>query len=208
MISVPTPSSATSNFPVVCIGLSMGSMSPLRMLFRQLNPHSGMAFVVVHHVRNVRTQLPEILSRCTSMPVTLAQPALLLRPNHVYVLPSGTEMRLANGHFSLRPRSKLWGYTNVLTIFLESMAKSNHPGIAVILSGLDADGSAALKSFREHGGITIIQEPQTAENPGMPSAAWNTGFVDYALPPAAIAGQLEALADRLGCLSIASSVTV
>ena len=152
---------ASSPIPVVCVGLSSGGLKPLKMIFRNLSSKTGMAFVVVHHIHNVPTMLPEILSACTHMPVMLVAGGQLARPNHVYVLPSGRDIALADGFFSLRPRTKRTGFSNVLTLFLQSLANSQHPGVAVILSGVDADGATALRAFREHGGMTIAQEPGT-----------------------------------------------
>ena len=60
------------NIPVTCIGMSAGGLEPLKMIFRELPAESGMAFIVVHHIRNVPTLLPEILKACTHMPVELA----------------------------------------------------------------------------------------------------------------------------------------
>ncbi|HEX7958888.1 MAG TPA: chemotaxis protein CheB [Terriglobales bacterium] len=96
--------------------------------------------------------------------------------------------------FRCDPRSKVWGWTNVGSVFLESLAKSRHAGVAVILSGLDKNGAAALESFKRKGGITIVQEPKSARNPEMPEAAISTGYVDYVLPPVQIATQLESTA--------------
>src|SRR5262252_9124557 len=70
--------------------------------------------------------------------------------------------------FSVRSQSKPRGFSNVLTVLLESVAKSSHQWVAVVLSGVDADGAAALRAFRQHGGIVIAQEPDSAERPGMP----------------------------------------
>src|SRR5215831_9779034 len=53
------------NVPVTCIGMSTGGIESLKTIFRELPAKSGMAFVVVHHIRNVPTLLPEILSACT-----------------------------------------------------------------------------------------------------------------------------------------------
>lgn len=182
--------------PVVCIGMSSGGIAPLKTLFRQLSPDTGMAFVVIHHIHNLPTRLPEILRSCTTMPVYLPIASKLVNSDSVYVLPPGKEITLADGCFSLGPRSKTGGWSNVVSVFLNSLAKSGHRGIAVILSGLDEDGAAALKAFKERGGITIVQEPQTAERQEMPLAAIDTGFVDHVLPPPAIAGQLEKIAWR------------
>lgn len=181
--------------PVVCIGMSSGGIRPLKMIFKQLSTKTGLAFVVIHHVRNVPTLLPELLSAWTEMPVALAVAGESVCPNSVYVLPSGMEITLSDGSFAVQPQTERRGFSNVLTIFLESLAKSGHPGVAVILSGVDADGAAALKVFRRRGGITIAQEPRTAERPGMPTSAIRTGLVDDVLLPEAIAGKLERIAE-------------
>jgi two-component system, chemotaxis family, protein-glutamate methylesterase/glutaminase len=184
-------------FPMVGIGMSSGGAVPLKTIFRGLSPTTGMAFIVIHHVRKIPTLLPEILSHCTVMAVQLASAGLAVEANHVYVLPSGTEMTTKDGFFSVRPRSKLSGWSNVFTIFLSSLAESRNRGIAVVLSGLDGDGAAALEAFHRGGGITIVQLPGTAERPQMPLAAIETGYVDYVLPPNEIAGQLEKIAEDL-----------
>jgi chemotaxis response regulator CheB len=184
--------------PVVCVGMSAGAVEPLQTLFRTLKPDTGMAFVVIHHLREAHpTLLPLILSRCTSMPVQLARVGTPLAPNHVYILPSGKEIALTDGSFALRRRPKVLGWSNVVSVFLESLTESNHPGIAVILSGMDEDGANALKAFKLHGGITIVQAPSTAESPGMPMAAIRSGAVDYVSSPEAISGQLEQIAGNI-----------
>ena len=182
---------ANKPFPIVCIGLSSGGLSPLKSVFRQLSSKSGMAFVVVHHLRKHRTHLPRIIPMWTRMSVGLARHGQVIRPNHVYIPPSGTEIEALDGRFSVKPQSKTRGWTNVISIFLQSLARSRHPGIAVILSGADKDGAAALQSFEKKGGTVIVQEPQTATEPEMPLTAIGTGFVDYVLPAEAIAAQLE-----------------
>jgi chemotaxis response regulator CheB len=108
------------------------------------------------------------------MPIELGCAGLRIQPNHVYIVPSGKEMTLGDG-LLLQTRSKPRGWPNVVTIFLDSISISRHPGIAVILSGLDSDGAAALRAFKESGGITIVQAPQSAERAQMPLAAIQTG---------------------------------
>ena len=182
------------SFPVVCIGMSKGAIAPCILVLSQLKTDTGMAFVVLHHVRSFPTQLDKILAGCTSMPVEMAVSGMAIQPNHVYVLPSGSEMIVNDGSFRTRPRSKVTGWPNIVTVFLDSLAKSKHDGIAVILSGLDENGSAALRAFANRGGITIVQSPESAESPSMPRAAIMTGKVNYVLAPGAIAHQLESTA--------------
>jgi len=157
-----------------------------------------MAFVVIHHVRDESPGLlVSILENCTAMPVLVAANDLTVLPNHVYVLPSGEEMVLTDNHFQVGPRTKLRGWPNLVSVFVESMSRSHHPGIAVILSGMDANGAASLMKLKQHGGVVIAQEPATASNPDMPRAAIATGTVDYVLEPAAIGITISKLANRV-----------
>lgn len=184
-----------STVPVVCIGLSAGGVVPVTQLVRGLDSHTGMAFVVIHHLRRQHpTALVEILSHCTRMPVQLASDHLLIQPDHVYVLPSGDEIQLTDSTFTLQPRTKITGWPNLISLFIESLSQSRHPGIAVILSGMDANGARALSDLKNHHGIIIAQSPTTAAVPEMPRAAINTGLVDYVLEPSEMGSRLSALA--------------
>src|SRR5215469_11613575 len=181
--------------PIACVGMSSGGLYPLKVVFRQLSSKTDMVFVVIHHLITT-TSLPHILSFHTSMPVTEVGDGEVALPNHVYVLSPGMEMTVADGVFSLRPRSKRIGWPNVMTVFLDSLAKSCHPGIAITLSGLGNDGAAALKRFKEYGGVTIAQAPETAEREDLPLSWINTGSVNYVLEPGAITPHLQWFAHR------------
>src|ERR1019366_2414055 len=81
------------------------------------------------------------------------------------------------------PISKPKGWPDVITQFLRSLAQ-NWDGklVAVIVSGLDADGAEALGEIKEAGGITIAQAPDTAEWSDMPASAIKTGYIDHLIP--------------------------
>ena len=193
-----TDTRAPELLPVVCIGMSAGGIAPIKVLLKRLSPQTGMTFVVIPHLLGgERSRFPELLGRWTSMPVEFASMEAPLRPNHVYVIPPNREMTVSNGQFLVQPKSKPQGWSNVITVFLLSLAKSrSHPGIAVILSGLDSDGAAALQAIRENGGTTIAQDTRSSQHSDMPQAAIDTGFVDYVLPAHDIAGKLEQLAQE------------
>ena len=91
--------------------------------------------------------------------------------------------------------SKPKGWPDVITIFLRSLAQ-NWGGklVAVIVSGLDADGAEALREIKEAGGITIAQAPDTAEWSDMPASAIETGYIDYILPVEDIARKIAQIA--------------
>ena len=150
---------AARDFPVVCVGGSAGGLDVYIRLLRHLPADVHVAIVIVNHLRIVTTQLHEILPRYTKMPVELITDGLLLRPDHVYVIPGQHDLHVLDGQFRLGPISKPRGWPDVITVFLRSLTR--HWGgklIAVIVSGYDGDGAAALCGIQDVGGITIAQK--------------------------------------------------
>jgi len=180
-----------NEFPVVCVGGSAGGLDAYERLLRNLPPDMGVAIVIVNHLRVVATQLHEILPRCTRMPVELIVDRLVIRPNHVFIIPEQRDLHVLDGEFRLRPISKPRGWPDVITVFLRSLTDHwDGKLIAVIVSGYDGDGAAALCGIRESGGIVIAQKPETAAHPDMPESAIASGCVDFVLSPENIARKI------------------
>jgi len=118
------------------------------------------------------------------MPVELITEKLDIEPNHVFIIPSKRDLHVQDGESRLKPISKPWGWPDVITVFMHSMAENwNGKLIAVIVSGYDGDGADALKSIKQAGSITIAQKPETASQPDMPESAIDSGFIDFVLSP-------------------------
>lgn len=183
------------DFPVVCVGGSAGGLDAFTRLLKNLPADMGVAIVIVNHVRNVATKLHEILPRFTSMPVELITEKLDIRPNHVFIIPTQRDLHVLNGEFRLLPVSKPLGWPDVITVFLRSLT-THWDGklIAVIVSGYDGDGAAALRGIKEVGGITIAQKLDTAGQPDMPESAIESGWVDFILSPEDIARKITQIA--------------
>ena len=179
------------DFPVVCVGGSAGGLDAYTRLLRHLPADMGVAIVIVNHLRTVATRLHEILPRFTEMPVELITERLVIEPNHVFIIPEQRDLHVFEGEFRLKPISKPRGWPDVITVFLRSLTK-NWDGklIAVIVSGYDGDGSAALCGIKEVGGITIAQKLDTAKQPDMPESAIESGCVDFVLSPEDIAREI------------------
>lgn len=185
------------DFPIVCVGGSAGGLDAYIRLLQNLPADLGVAVVIVNHLRVVATQLHEILPRFTTMPVVLITEGLAITPNCVFIIPAQRDLHVADGQFHLETISKPRGWSDVITVFLTSLAQ-NWAGriIAVIVSGYDGDGSAALAGISAVGGITIAQKPDTASRPDMPVSAIQTGYIDFVLAPEEIADTIRELARR------------
>ena len=179
------------DFPVVCVGGSAGGLDAYTRLLRHLPVDMGVAIVIVNHLRTVATRLHEILPHFTEMPVELITESLLIEPNHVFIIPEKRDLHVFEGAFRLKPISKPRGWPDVITVFLRSLTK-NWDGklIAVIVSGYDGDGAAALCGIKEVGGITIAQKLDTAKQPDMPLSAIESGCIDFVLSPEDIAREI------------------
>lgn len=187
--------SARRNFPIVCVGGSAGGLDAYTRLLQHLPADMGVAIVIVNHLRSVATHLHEILPHHTKMPVELIREKLLIQPNHVFIIPAQRDLHVLDGEFRLKPISKPRGWPDVITVFLRSLTE-NWDGklIAVIVSGFDGDGAAALCGIKEVGGITIAQQPDTAGQPDMPESAIASGCIDFVLSPKDIAQEIVRIA--------------
>jgi two-component system chemotaxis response regulator CheB len=184
-----------NGFPVVCVGGSAGGLDAYMRLLQRLPADTGVAIVIVNHLRLVATQLHEILPNYTKMPVQLITDGLVLKPNHVFIIPAQRDLHVLDGEFHLKPISKPRGWPDVITVFLRSLTRHwSGRLIAVIVSGYDGDGAAALCGIREAGGITIAQKLETAAQPDMPESAISTGCIDFVLSPEDIAREIVQIA--------------
>ncbi|MCX6622883.1 MAG: chemotaxis protein CheB [Acidobacteria bacterium] len=188
-----------ANFPVVCVGGSAGGLDAYIRLLRNLPADLGVAIVIVNHLRTVATYLHEILPLYTAMPVELITERLEIQPNHVFIIPEKRDLHVVDGEFRLEPISKPRGWPDVITVFLRSLTE-NWDGqlIAVIVSGYDGDGAAALSGIKEVGGITIAQKLDTAAQPDMPESAIASGCIDFILSPEDIAREIRRIAQESG----------
>jgi chemotaxis response regulator CheB len=188
---------AAKNFPIVCVGGSAGGLDAYVRLLKCLPADIGVAVVIVNHITLMPTRLHEVLPHFTSMPVELITENLVIEPDHVFIIPSNRDLHVEDGVFHLKPISKPRGWPDVITVFLKSLTTYwDGKLIAVIVSGYDGDGAAALCGIKEAGGITLAQKLSTASQPDMPESAIRTGCIDFVLSPEDIAKEIVRIAQR------------
>lgn len=181
--------------PVVCVGGSAGGLDAYIRLLTHLPTDMGVAIVIVNHITKMPTMLHEVLPYYTRMPVDLITEDLQITPNRVFIIPANRDLSVDGGDFHLSPISKPRGWPDVITVFLNSLVQHwDGKLVAVIVSGYDGDGAAALCGIKAMGGITIAQKPDTAKQPDMPLSAIASGCIDFVLSPEEIAQKIIALA--------------
>jgi chemotaxis response regulator CheB len=184
-----------NDFPIVCVGGSAGGLDAYIRLLEKLPCDMGVAIVIVNHITMMPTQLHEVLPRFTTMPVELITEHLQIQPNRVYIIPANRDLHVLDGEFRLKPISKPRGWPDVITVFLASLTTFwKGKLIAVIVSGYDGDGAAALCGIQKIGGITIAQSPESAKQPDMPESAIASGCIDLVLTPEEIGVEIMRIA--------------
>ena len=78
-------------------------------------------------------------------------------------------------------------------LFRSAAAHHGPRVVGVVLTGLRDDGAAGLHAIRRSGGATIVQDPQDAAFPDMPSNALAVGRVDHVVPLRSIAETITRL---------------
>jgi two-component system CheB/CheR fusion protein len=183
----------TSEIPIVAIGASAGGLDPIRKLLETLPVDTEMAFVVIQHLApGQESMLPEILSRSTRMKVLQVENGMKVEKNQVYVIKPGTTMTLEKGYLKLIPKG---GALKPINDFLISLATERKAlAIGIVLSGTGNDGTEGLKAIKAEGGITFVQDPETAQYADMPRNAIAAETAYFILSPENIVNEIVRIA--------------
>ncbi len=184
-----------NTFFVVGIGASAGGLEAVTELLGAVPADTGMAFILVQHLDpSHKSLLSEILAKKTAIPLSEARAGEVVRPGHVYVIPSDAILSVRDGHIDLARRRSTGERPSPVDILFTSLAAmySDH-AIGVVLSGGDSDGSLGVRQIKHAGGLTFAQQPASARFPNMPRHAIETGCVDFVLRPHDIADEIGRL---------------
>ncbi|AYJ84751.1 response regulator (plasmid) [Sphingomonas paeninsulae] len=176
-------STGKTNFPIVAIGASAGGLDATTRLIDALPKSPGMAFILIQHLDPTHKSLmADLLAKHTVMPVVEATDGAAIEIDHIYTIASGTYLSVSGDVLKVSAPEAPRGFRKPFDFLLKSMAQgTEHPIVAIVLSGLDGDGSGGVLSVRDRGGLVIAQDPAEAEYESMPSSAIETGLVDATL---------------------------
>ncbi|WP_275096879.1 chemotaxis protein CheB [Sedimenticola hydrogenitrophicus] len=184
---------------IVGIGASAGGLAPLEEFLGNIPPHSGMAYVVVQHLDPThKALLSELLQRVTAMRVREARHNMRIDPDCVYVIPPNTELSVVNGMLHLASPVEPRGMRLPINVLFSSLAGTQgERAIAVVLSGMGSDGTLGLQAVKAVGGLTVVQQPDTAQFDAMPKSAIAAKCADIIAPPAELPARILAYAAQV-----------
>lgn len=182
---IESPKLKLKSFPIVGIGGSAGSFRSLEKFFTNISADTGLAFVIIMHLDpDHKGHLAELIQRFTPMPVVEAGDGMQVMPNHVYIIPPNKDIAIHNRKLLLLSPIKAHGLRQPIDYFLQSLAEDQrNKAVAIIFSGMGSDGETGVKMIKEKLGLTMVEDPQTAQYDSMPLASIATNHIDYVLSP-------------------------
>jgi chemotaxis methyl-accepting protein methylase len=188
---------SAQTFPIIGVGASAGGLKAFEQFLGAVPENSGCAFVMIQHLDPTHIgHMPELLQRATPMKVAQVEDGMKIQPNRVYVIPPNHELSVLHGVFYLLEPIAPRGLRLPIDYFFSALALDQQArSIGVVLSGMGSDGTMGLRAIKEKGGLTVAQDPDSAEFDSMPRSTLLAGFADMVAPveelPAKIMGYLK-----------------
>ena len=175
---------------VVVMGASTGGLAALQTILKALPGNFPGAFLIVQHRKAAAEDIfSRLLRQVCSLPVLRAADKAQIYPGHVYLAPADYHMLVEiDRHLSLSVDARVSFSRPSIDVLFETAAEAYAEClVGVLLTGANHDGTAGMRKIKVRGGLTIAQDPTTAEASTMPQAAIDAGCVDHILPLTQIA---------------------
>jgi two-component system chemotaxis response regulator CheB len=169
---------------IVAITASAGGVQALSRVLLELPSDFPVPIVVVQHLDpHHPSLLPEILARRCAIGIKQAEEGEPLRPGTAFIAPPDQHLLVnGDGTVSLSHSELVHFVRPSADLLFESVAASHaERTIAVVLTGTGSDGTMGVQAVDKMGGRVIVEDPETADFAGIPTAAVETGGVDEVL---------------------------
>ena len=179
---------------IVGIGASAGGLEAIEAFFKNIPADTGLSFIVIQHLSpDYKSLMVELLSKKTLMTVMQAQNGLEVKPDYIYLIPPKKALTIFHNKLILKDLKPTGGINLPIDTFFISLAEdAAERSIAIVLSGTGSDGTRGVRAVKEHNGMVMVQDEESAKFDGMPRAAASTGAADFILAPSRMPEQLLA----------------
>ncbi len=201
--SVEAPQSS-STMPIVCLGCSTGGPAALQQILPALPGDLPAAIVIVQHMPVGFTgPFARRLNSLCDLRVEEAKADQVLEPGCVLIAPAGfhlTFSRKTHSKYSILLSNDRNGLLHMpsVDVMMNSAAQTfDTPTIAVILTGMGADGAQGMKALHSRGAFTIGQDERSCVVYGMPRACAEMGILDRTVPLDQVAGEIVKMVPKV-----------
>jgi two-component system chemotaxis response regulator CheB len=160
-------------YRIIVVGTSWGGLSALRMLIGGLPADFAVPVAVVQHRhRESNHLLGSLLQDRTPLTVCEVEDKASIQPGNVYLAPADYHLLIEDGFFSLSVDEPVrYSRPSIDVTFTSAADSYDGHTVGIVLTGANSDGSIGLRRIADRGGLTIVQDPASAESPTMPAAA-------------------------------------
>jgi two-component system chemotaxis response regulator CheB len=180
---------------LVFIGASTGGTEATRLVLTAL-PHDAPAVVITQHMPPgfTRSYAARLDGLCR-IRVAEARDGERILPGHAYIAPGGLHLSVersgANYLARVRDGDPVNRHKPSVEVLFKSAAKVVGPNaFGIMLTGMGADGAAAMREMRDAGAYNLVQDEASCVVFGMPREAIAAGAAHEVLPLAQIAPKL------------------
>lgn len=169
------------NLRMVTVGASLGGLDALAVLLAGLDPDWPAAYAIVQHRRADNSAgLVGLLQKSSACPVIEPDDKRSIAHGEVYLAPGGYHLLVDKGSLSLSVDEIVASARPSIDVLFESAAESyGSDSIGVLLTASSHDGAAGLAAIAEAGGVTVVQDPETAVSPVAILAAMDQTRIDH-----------------------------
>jgi two-component system chemotaxis response regulator CheB len=198
-----------SECDIAVIGASTGGIEAVRDLLSALPESFGAAVLVVIHIADVPSSLPETLGRSSELTVRFARDGELLEKGVVLVAPPNQHLLLDSPkRVRLAQSARENGFRPAVDPLFRTAARiAGARVMGIVLSGALDDGAAGMREIVRHGGTAIVQDFHEAAFVSMPLAAARKAGTAHVLPVSEIAILMSRLAEGKETLSRQAKAT-
>ena len=171
-------------YEAIVIGVSSGGLNAMKIMFSILPKNFSIPIIIVQHVSpRSDNQWIKLLNDKSSLYIKEADEKEKIEHGIVYIAPPNYHLMIEKDKiFSLTIDERVNYARPSIDVLFESAAEAyNNKLIGVVLTGSNNDGTKGIKRIQECGGLTIIQNPETAESDYMPASAIAAIKPDYIL---------------------------
>jgi two-component system chemotaxis response regulator CheB len=187
---------------IIVIGTSAGGFRAASQLVATFKEDlNASVFIVIHISKNA---MPEVianhLQKQTKLPVKVAVDGDPICNKMIYLAPSDHQMMVDANSIIVQKGAYENHYRPSIDVLFRSAAASYGSCVTgIVLTGMLDDGTSGMYAIKRSGGICIVQDPEEAEYPNMPSTVLRNLEVDYTLPVADIGNILTDLLAARNC---------
>jgi two-component system chemotaxis response regulator CheB len=208
---------------VVVIGLSTGGPSALEQMLPRLPSSFPVPVLIVQHMPKLFTgALAERLDKCCALRVRQAYDGEAIVPGTVWLAPGDSHMEVAarrmgfavsdanttgrGASVRLHQQEPLNHCRPSVDYLFHSAARLYGASVlALMMTGMGADGLGGARAVHEAGGVVLAQDEATSAVWGMPGRIADAGIANAVLPLAAIASELRQRVNAGRPISLASA---